>query len=85
MISFTPAVQVVASIVVLNIAIANANAQTLLPTALPAPVGHAQPYAPAFSPHSSADDEEQKRLSNFDAEQHKLDEMLDKKLNICRC
>jgi hypothetical protein len=32
-----------------------------------------------------APESEQRRLSSFDAEQHKLDEMLDKKLNICRC
>jgi hypothetical protein len=66
----------------------NASAQdagTIPPTVPPAPVGHAQPTARNFTPDSTADAIEQQRLSTFDSEQHKLDEMLDKKLNICRC
>jgi hypothetical protein len=55
------------------------------PTVPPAPVGHAQPTARNFTLNSAADESEQQRLSAFDAEQRKLDEMLDKKLNICRC
>ena len=51
----------------------------------PAPIGHAQPRANDFSPSSSAEQAVQDRLSAFDAQQKKLDEMLDKKLNICRC
>jgi hypothetical protein len=51
----------------------------------PAPIGHAQPRAPDFTPGSSASQTEQNRLSTFDAQQQKLDEMLDRKLNICRC
>jgi hypothetical protein len=51
----------------------------------PAPIGHAQPRANDFSSGSSAEQAVQDRLSAFDAQQKKLDEMLDKKLNICRC
>jgi hypothetical protein len=51
---------------------------------LPAPVGHAQPHAQGFAPQSGADRVVQDRLSAEDARQQKLDEMLDKKLNICR-
>jgi uncharacterized protein YdeI (BOF family) len=61
------------------------DAGLIPPTVPPAPVGHAQPTARNFTLNSAADESEQRRLSAFDAEQHKLDEMLDKKLNICRC
>jgi hypothetical protein len=61
------------------------DAGIIPPTVPPAPVGHAQPTARSFTLNSSADQIEQRRLSAFDAEQHKLDEMLDKKLSICRC
>jgi hypothetical protein len=37
------------------------------------------------SPGSAAEQIEQQRLSIFDAEQQKLDQQLDKSLNICRC
>jgi len=50
-----------------------------------APIGHLQPHARNFSPGSAAEQTEQDRMSNFDAEQHKMDEELDKSLNICRC
>ena len=42
-----------------------------------APIGHLQPRAPHFSPRSSAE--------HVEAEQNKLDQELDRKLNICRC
>jgi hypothetical protein len=61
------------------------DAGIIPPTVPPAPVGHAQPTARSFTLNSAADESEQRRLSAFDAEQHELDEMLDKKLNICRC
>jgi hypothetical protein len=61
------------------------DAGIIPPTVPPAPVGHAQPTARSFTLNPSADQIEQRRLSAFDAEQHKLDEMLDKKLSICRC
>ena len=51
----------------------------------PAPIGHLQPRADGFAPGSDTNQAEQRRLSTFDAEQRRLDEMLDKKLNICRC
>jgi hypothetical protein len=50
-----------------------------------APIGHLQPRAQQFSPQSAAEQAEQQRMSAFDAEQQKLDEELDKSLNICRC
>ena len=50
-----------------------------------APAVHVQPRAEDFRPHSPASEAEQHRLSEFDAEQQKLDEALDKKLSICRC
>jgi hypothetical protein len=50
-----------------------------------APAVHVQPRAEDFRPHSPASEAEQRRLSVFDAEQRKVDQALDKKLNICRC
>jgi hypothetical protein len=49
-----------------------------------APIGHLQPRAEQFPPHSPAEQVEQQNMSMFDAQQRKLDEELDKKLNICR-
>jgi hypothetical protein len=50
-----------------------------------APIGHLQPRARQFSSHSAAEQTEQQQMSIFDAEQQKLDEELDRRLNICRC
>ena len=50
-----------------------------------APIGHLQPRAQQFAPRSPADQNEQQQMSKFDAQQQKLDEELDKRLNICRC
>jgi hypothetical protein len=50
-----------------------------------APIGHLQPRAQQLSPRSPAEQTEQQQMSIFDAQQQKLDEELDKKLNICRC
>ena len=51
-----------------------------------APIGHLQPHNPKFSPASAADQIEQEKMSQFNAEQRKLDEELDRRLNICsRC
>jgi hypothetical protein len=61
------------------------DAGIIPPTVPPAPVGHMQPTTRHFTPDSTANAIEQQRLSTFDAKQQKLDEMLDKKLNICRC
>lgn len=62
-------------------------ATTMPATAMPggAPIGHLQPRAGQFAPASPAEQAEQQRMSTFDAEQRKLDERLDKRLNICRC
>ena len=49
-----------------------------------APIGHLQPRASHFAPRSSAEQVEQDRMSAFDAEQQKLDQDLDRRLNICR-
>jgi hypothetical protein len=70
------------------IASSNAMAQDagiIPPTVPPASVGHAQPTARNFTLNSTS------ARSNNDGFQHstpnstKLDEMLDRKLNICRC
>ena len=50
-----------------------------------APIGHLQPRAQQFSPRAPGDQAEQQQMSIFDAQQQKLDEELDKRLNICRC
>jgi hypothetical protein len=50
-----------------------------------APIGHLQPRTGQFAPRSPAEQAEQQRMSKFDVEQQKLDEELDKRLNICRC
>jgi hypothetical protein len=65
--------------------IARADPLKVAANPLPAPIGHAQPRAGDFSPSSQAEQAVQDRLSAFDAEQKKLDELLDKKLTICRC
>ena len=56
------------------------------PTTVPggAPIGHLQPRAQQFAPSPAAEQAEQEEMSNFDAQQQKLDEELDKHLNICR-
>ena len=67
---------------------ATANAAPLaspITTVPPAPIGHLQPRAHQVSPGAPAEQMEQQRLSTFDAEQQKLDQQLDKSLNICRC
>ena len=66
----------------------NASAQDagiIPPTVPPAPVGHMQPTTRTFAPDSTANAIERQRLSTFDAKQQRLDEMLDSKLDICRC
>jgi hypothetical protein len=49
-----------------------------------APIGHLQPHAEQFAPQSPADQSVQQRQSEYDAQQQKQDEELDKSLNICR-
>jgi hypothetical protein len=50
-----------------------------------APVGHLQPRVTGFVPDSKEDQAEQRQISQFNAEQQKREEALDKKLSICRC
>jgi len=66
-------------------ATANAQPITGAATGVPsAPIGHLQPRSQPLPPGSAAEQAEQRQMSNFDAEQQKLDEELDKHLNICR-
>jgi hypothetical protein len=58
-----------------------AGSTTTVPSA---PIGHLQPRAQHFSPRSPGEQTEQQQMSTYDAEQQKLDEKLDKELNICR-
>ena len=83
--SIVLAMLMVASTIVSSSVIASADQLMGAANLPPAPIGHAQPRAGGFAPSSAANQAEQDRLSTFDAEQKKLDEMLDKKLNICRC
>jgi hypothetical protein len=83
--SSIPAMLVVAGTIVSSAVIASANQLTEVPSPPPAPIGHAQPRAEDFAPRSRPNQEEQDRLSTFDAQQQRLDEMLDRKLSICRC
>jgi hypothetical protein len=48
-----------------------------------APIGHLQPRARQFTPQAPAEQAEQQQMSTFDARQHREDEELDKRLNIC--
>ena len=58
---------------------------TTITTVPQAPIGHLQPRAQPFSSRSPSEQIEQRQLSIFDAQQQKLDQELDKSLNICRC
>jgi hypothetical protein len=61
------------------------NAGPLAGSTVPtAPIGHLQPRAQQFYPRSSGEQTVQQQMSIYDAEQKKLDEQLDKQLNICR-
>jgi hypothetical protein len=64
------------------------GAQSIVDTATTvpggAPIGHLQPRAQQFAPSSTAEQAEQQEMSNFDAQQQKLDQELDRQLNICR-
>jgi hypothetical protein len=76
---------IVTCAIVSSSVIARADPRGVAAKPWPAPIGHAQPRANDFSPSSPAERAVQDQLSAFDAQQKKLDEMLDKKLNICRC
>jgi hypothetical protein len=57
---------------------------TLSPTVWQAPIGHLQPRSQPVPANPQAEQAQQQQMSNYDAEQQKLDEQLDKRLNICR-
>jgi hypothetical protein len=79
------AISVVGCVVVFGNAAVNAEPLTASPTTVPtAPIGHLQPRAQHFSPRSPAEQTQQQQMSIYDAQQQKLDEQLDKQLNICR-
>jgi len=79
------AIAILGGAVMLGNATVNAGPLAGSPTVPEAPIGHRQPHAQQFSPRSPAEQNEQQQMSTFDAEQKKLDERLDKSLNICRC
>ena len=83
--SLLPAMLIVAGTVIGSRVTASAEQLMGAANLPPAPIGHAQPRAEGFSPGSQTNRAEQDRLSKFDEQQQRLDEMLDKKLNICRC
>jgi hypothetical protein len=85
LLGLVPAALVVTCVIVSCSVIARADPRGVAAKPWPAPIGHAQPRANDFSPSSPAERAVQDQLSAFDAQQKKLDEMLDKKLNICRC
>jgi hypothetical protein len=83
--SLIPGMLIVAGIIVSSSMVASAEQPMGAANLPPAPIGHAQPRAEDFLPGSQTNQAEQDRLSKFDAQQQGLDELLDKKLNICRC
>jgi hypothetical protein len=79
------AISVVSSVLIFGDAAVNAEPLAGSTATVPsAPIGHLQPRAQQFSPRSPAEQTEQQQMSIYDAEQQKLDERLDKQLNICR-
>jgi hypothetical protein len=85
LLDLVPAALIVTCAIVSSSVIARADPLGVAAKPWPAPIGHAQPRANDFSPSSPAEQAVQDQLSAFDAQQKKLDELLDKKLNICRC
>jgi hypothetical protein len=79
------AISIVGCVVVFGNAAVNAEPLTGSPATVPtAPIGHLQPRAQHFSPRSPAEQTQQQQMSIYDAQQQRLDEQLDKQLNICR-
>jgi hypothetical protein len=79
------AISVVGCVVAFGNAAVNAEPLAGIPATVPtAPIGHLQPRAEHFSPRSPAEQTQQQQMSIYDAQQQKLDEQLDKQLNICR-
>jgi len=79
------AISVVSSVLIFGNAAINAEPLAGSTATVPsAPIGHLQPRAEHFSPRSPAEQTQQQQMSIYDAQQQKLDEQLDKQLNICR-
>ena len=79
------AISVVGCVVAFGSAAVNAEPLAGIPATVPtAPIGHLQPRAQQFSTSSPAERAQQQQMSIYDAQQQKLDEQLDKQLNICR-
>jgi hypothetical protein len=79
------AISVAGYVLIFGSAAVNAEPPAGIPaTVPPAPIGHLQPRAEHFSPSSPAEQTEQQQMSTYDAQQQKLDDQLDKQLNICR-
>jgi hypothetical protein len=79
------AISVIGSVLVFGNAAVNADPLAGPTATVPsAPIGHLQPRAQQFSPRSPGEQTVQQHMSTYDAEQQKLDEQLDKQLNICR-
>ena len=76
---------VLSGALLLAIASGHAGPLAMTSTVPAAPIGHLQPRAEPLAPRSPAEQDQQQRMSKFDAEQQQLDERLDKSLNICRC
>jgi hypothetical protein len=80
------AIAAVVGVVIIDSSPGNAGPQANVSGPIPqAPIGHLQPRARQSSAGSVPEQIEQQKMSAFDAEQQKLDEQLDKSLNICRC
>ena len=79
------AISIIGGVLVFGDAAVNAEPLAGSTATVPsAPIGHLQPRAEQFSPRSPAEQTVQRQMSTYDAEQQKLDEQLDKQLNICR-
>jgi hypothetical protein len=80
------AIAALVGFVVVDSSPGNAGPMANAPTPIPqAPIGHLQPRERQFSAGSAPEQIQQQKMSAFDADQQKLDEQLDKRLNICRC
>ena len=77
-------VLIVIHVIVAGSIITNVGRLTAAADPLPASIGHLRPHADGLR-DSRAGQAVQDRLSAFDAEQWRLDKLLDKYLTICGC
>ena len=80
---------IMVALIVIHVSVAggiitNVGRFTVAAAPLPASIGHLRPHADGLC-NSRAEQAVQDRLSAFDAEQRRLDKLLDKNLTICRC